>query len=277
MLDKKLQDQLINTGRAFMKFSSTNQYEEYISDQELKLPQPPLVKANMREIVDAINLPRNFNDLNINLNFIEILAERKSSRVYSKESMSLLQLSFLLWASQGIKDIRGKSYATLRTVPSGGARHGFETYLAVQNVEGLRSGLYHYLPMEHQLEFLKELENGEKTIAESICGQNWGSRANVVFYWSFVAYRCEWRYGIHAHRPALIDVGHLCQNLYLACTALGIGTCAVAALDNNICDKMFELDGEEEFIVYVAPVGCIKESDKEKEQAFYSFINEEGL
>lgn len=165
----------------------------------------------------------------------------------------------------------------MRTVASGGARHGFETYLYVQNVDGLKPGLYHYLPMEHQLEFLSELESAAEIVTSSLCGQSWGVKANVVFYWSFVSYRCEWRYGIHAHHPALIDAGHVCQNLYLTCTALGVGTCAIAAFDNETCNKMFELDGEEEFMLYVAPVGCIKASDIDNEQAFYHFVKEQGL
>jgi len=59
-----------------------------------------------------------------------------------------------------------------------------------------------------------------------------------------------------------MDAGHVGQNLYLACTALGVGTCAIAAFDSNICNKMFALDGEEEFMVYAAPVGCIKSSEQ---------------
>ena len=58
--------------------------------------------------------------------------------------MSLLELSYMLWTCQGVKQIRGKKYATLRTVPSGGARHGFELYFVCQNVEGLTPGTYHY-------------------------------------------------------------------------------------------------------------------------------------
>ena len=65
--------------------------------------------------------------------------------------MDLLTLSFLLWAQQGIRGIRGNNYATLRTVPSAGSRHPFECYPLILHVEGLEPGLYHYLPMEHRL------------------------------------------------------------------------------------------------------------------------------
>ncbi len=275
MLNPETQKKLIADGRNLMKSYSTDSYPDFESDQDLKLPQPPLVKAAMTD--QAVPLPRNFVDLDLQQNFITLLTERKSSRVYTQLPISMLQLSFLLWATQGIKAIRGKSYATLRTVPSGGARHPFETYLLVQHVEGLRPGAYHYLPMGHQLEFLHPVEDLPSTISLSLVGQSWASKASVVFYWSFVPYRCEWRYGITAHGPALIDAGHVGQNLYLACTALGLGTCAVAAFDIQICDALFGLDGEEEFTVYAAPVGTISPADQKSEKAFYQFVEDEGL
>jgi len=275
MLDPETQKKLIEEGRNFMKSYSTSSYDDFESDQDLKLPQPPLVKAAMSD--NAFSLPRNFEDLDLQRDFIGLLTERKSSRVYTQQPISLLQLSFLLWATQGIKDIRGKSYATLRTVPSGGARHPFETYLLVQHVEGLQPGAYHYLPLGHQLEFLYPVEDLTAVITNSLQDQSWASKASAIFYWSFVAYRCEWRYGITAHGPALIDAGHVGQNLYLACTALVLGTCAIAAFDRKICDTLFSLDGEDEFIVYAAPVGTISASDQRREKAFYQFVEDEGL
>lgn len=275
MLNPDIQKKLIAEGRKFMKSFSTSPYEDFVSDQQLRLPQPPLVKAPMTE--NAMPLPRNFEDLDLQQDFIKLLTERRSSRVYTQQSISLLQLSFMLWATQGIKDIRGKSYATLRTVPSGGARHGFETYMLVQHVEGLQPGAYHYLPVEHQLEFLYQVKDLPTAISISLEGQSWASKASVVFYWSFLPYRCEWRYGIWAHRVALIDAGHVGQNLYLACEALGLGTCAIAAFDMAVCDSLFGLDGEEEFTVYASPVGTVSPTDQKSEKAFYQFVEDEGL
>lgn len=275
MLDPETQKKLITEGRDFMKSDHNNAYDTFETDQNLKLPQPQLVKAPMRD--QALELPRNFEDLDLQQDIIKLLTDRKSSRVYTQQPISLLQLAFLLWATQGIKDIRGKSYATLRTVPSGGARHGFETYLLVQNVEGLQPGAYHYLPISHQLEFLHPVENLSETITTSLEEQSWASNASVIFYWSFVPYRCEWRYGIWAHRPALMDAGHVGENLYLACTALGLGTCAIAAFDMKVCDALFALDGEEEFTVYAAPVGTISVENQKSEKAFYQFVEDEGL
>lgn len=279
MLEKEIQEQLIAKGRSFTRgYRQGDPYEDsFQSDQELKRPQPPLVKAPVTSKENWIMLSRDFSGLEIKNNLVSLIRDRRSARIYTQEEMTLDQLSFLLWATQGVKGIRGKAYATLRTVPGGGARHEFETYLLVRNVTGLNPGAYHYLPMEHALEFLHAVDDLDNVVTETLSGQSWAAKANVVFYWAMVAYRCEWRYGIYAHRPALIDVGHVGQNLYLGCTGLGLGCCAIAAFEHEKCCDVFGLDGEEEYIVYTVPVGTIRDSDKKEEQAFYQFVEDEGL
>lgn len=279
MLDEKLQSELIAQGRAFTHgYRENDPYEDsFESDQELKRPQPPLTKPAMRSRDARIMLPRDFGELPMKNDLLSLLRDRRSARIYTGEEMTLPQLSFLLWATQGVKKLRGKKYATLRTVPSGGARHEFETYLLVKQIDGLRPGAYHYLPLEHALEFLHEVADMDAVIDETLCGQSWAAKANVVFYWAMVPYRAEWRYGIYAHRVALIDAGHVGQNLYLSCTALGLGTCAIGAFYDPACNRVFELDGVEEYIVYSAPVGTVRECDTAEEAAFYSFVEEEGL
>lgn len=279
MLEKTTQNELIAQGREFMKgYQDSDPYmEDFESDQELKRPQPPLTKAPMADKSARIQLSLDFDGLDLKNDLISLIRDRHSARVYTQERMTLEQLSFLLWATQGVKKLRSKSYATLRTVPSGGARHAFETYLLVCKVEGLEAGAYHYLPMDHALEFLHPVEDLDQTTTQTLCGQSWGAKANVVFYWSMVAYRAEWRYGIYAHRPALIDAGHVGQNLYLACAGLGLGTCGIASFSHDLCNRVFGLDGTEEYMVYAMPVGTVRESDQDDEQLFYKFVEDQGL
>lgn len=279
MLNKEIQNQLIAKGRAFMHgYSENDPYQnDFESDQDLKLPQPPLVKAPMTAEDNHIRLTKDFSQIPMLHNLYQLLETRRSARIYTEEELTLPQLSFLLWSCQGVKSIRGKSYATLRTVPSGGARHPFETYLIIRKISGLKPGVYHYLPLEHSLEFIHEVEDMDEFITKSLKGQSWAAKANVVFYWSMVAYRAEWRYGIYAHRAALMDVGHMAENLYLACTGIGLGCCAIASFSDELCNQMFKLDGEEEFTVYAMPVGTVRNCDKAAEQSFYRFVDEDGL
>ena len=248
--------------------------EEFVSDQMLKKPQPPLVKAPMGG--ELVSLPRDFENLPLNNHILQVLEQRKSSRVYTRVPVTLQELSFLLWAQQGVKGLRGKKYATLRTVACGGARHEFECYIAVLNVEGLQTGLYHYLPMTHEIELLYVPAKLEQTVGIVLAGQTWCGEAGAVFFYSVVPYRAEWRYSASAHRVALIDAGHITQNLYVACSALNLGTCAIAALDTDACNALFGLDGQEEFIFYAATLGNISERDKEKEDGFYAFLKDEA-
>lgn len=266
---------MIQKGRIFMKHEDDDPYPEYYSDQELKKPQPPLYKEAMSDVI--IPLPKNYRDLNLKNDILEVLYQRRSSRVYTQESMSLLQLSYLLWATQGVKEIRGNNYATLRTVACGGARHEFECYMAIKNVEGLACGYYHYMPDLHALALLKECSEEEmnEMLHQSLCGQDWSFKANVTFFYSVLPYRAEWRYGIYSHRVQLMDVGHITQNLYVACESANLGTCAIAAVDVNYASQAFGLDGEEEFILYSAPAGCVSTQNKAAEDAFYAFLKEE--
>ncbi len=270
-MDKNQMNEKILAGREFMKGRWSD--EEIVSDQMLKKPQPPLVKEHMGG--ECVILPRDFNSLPLDSNILQVLSKRKSSRVYTDEPVTLLELSFLLWAQQGIRGLRGKKYATLRTVACGGARHEFECYLAVINVTGLKEGLYHYLPMTHEIEFISNSSMLADSVSSALANQTWCGKSNVVFFYSVVPYRAEWRYGASAHRVALIDAGHITQNLYIACSALNLGTCAIAALDTDACNSLFGLDGQEEYIFYAATLGNISESNKEKEDGFYSFLTED--
>ena len=137
----------IRSGRALFGNATVMPDGLYETDQEKRLPQPPLFKAPVSD--QLIDLPSDFSTLDIDGDFLGIINRRKSHRVYTDQAISLAALAYLLWCTQGVKSVRGKAYATLRTVPGGGARHPFECYMAIRKVEGLKRGLYHYLPMKH--------------------------------------------------------------------------------------------------------------------------------
>lgn len=145
---------------------------------------------------------------------------------------------------------------TRRTVPSGGSRHPFETYLSVHNVGGLESGIYRYLPLEHELLRLPQTE----TLHDHPDQAGFLAHSAVVFLWTAIPYRTEWRYGPLAGKLIAQDSGHLCQNLYLACEAIGAGTCAVGAYDQKALDALLGVGGDEEFVIYAAPVGKVASS-----------------
>ncbi|MBU4292912.1 MAG: SagB/ThcOx family dehydrogenase [Actinobacteria bacterium] len=125
-------------------------------------------------------------------------------------------------------------------------------------VADFEPGIYRYLPLEYELLF--EFGQGSRQeLAEKIgiatLGQFFIGTAAVVFIWAAIPYRTEWRYGIASHKVIAIDAGHVCQNLYLACEAIGAGACAIAAYNQELMDKLIKVDGEDEFVIYLACVG----------------------
>ncbi len=225
------------------------------TDQNKNLPPPPLQKPCSSDI-NRIDIPDGKTALlkHCLMPVCHAIINRESVRQYKNKSFTLEEISALLYATQGVRKILNRISA-LRTVPSAGARHSFETYLAIKNVENLAPGLYRYLPFDGQLAQLKiDPEIGEKA-AQACFEQDFIANAAATFFWTAIPSRMEWRYGLAAHKVIALDCGHVCQNLYLACEGIGVGTCAIAAYDQEACDELLGIDGEEEFTIYIASVG----------------------
>ena len=77
----------------------------------------------------------------------------------------------------------------------------------------------------------------------------------VAFIWTAIPYRTEWRYGDISPKLIALDAGHLCQNLYLGCVAIGAGACAIGAYDQDELDQILNIDGFDELTIYMATVG----------------------
>jgi SagB-type dehydrogenase family enzyme len=219
----------------------------------------PAFQKEYNSDLKLIDLPEIFKDILLKPNVFDCLNDRRSIRKYSEESISLEKLSYLLWATQGIQKVMSNNTTTLRRVPSGGASHTFETYLIINKVEGLQKGIYRYLPLEHKLIFINIIEDMESKIDKATPKQpfapNFASKSAVIFAWSCIPYRAEYKFDITAHKKILLDAGHLCQNLYIAAESVECGACAIGIYDQNLIDQMLDLDGEDEFVVYMAAIG----------------------
>ena len=121
----------------------------------------------------------------------------------------------------------------------------------------MEPGVYRYSAVEHQLILEHTDPELQKNIVEAAYSQSFVGRAPVTFVWTTIPYRMEWRYHTAAHKVIAIDVGHVCQNLYLAVEAIDAGTCAIAAYNQELMDDLLQVDGKDEFAVYMAVVGKI--------------------
>ena len=238
-------------GKEFMEKTKYQYLEE--TDQEKELPQPPLeLEYDSEE--KLIDLPSVENMEVKNMDLLEIIESRKSLRKYDDIFLTLKELSYLLWCTQGVKQVVSRP-ATMRTVPSAGARHAFETYLLINKVEGIEPGLYRYLAIDHKLMVVDLDSEISDKITYGCRGQEFVKKSAVTFIWTAVAYRMKWRYGERGYRYLHLDAGHVCQNLYLAAETIDCGVCALAAFDDDEMNRLLGLDGIEQFVIYIGTLG----------------------
>jgi SagB-type dehydrogenase family enzyme len=248
-------DQSSKTKYRFFLKDSVRQMVDFRSTDQNRGIAPPPVQKPIPEAAHVIDLipPEELHDIS-DMNVFTAIANRRSRRIFKTDPLTLKELSFLLWATQGIRKLAAPGTA-FRVVPSAGCRHAFETYLCVFRIEGLTEGIYRYLPLEHQLLLISQPEDLSSLLSEAVLGQDFVGKSAVTFIWTTIPYRMEWRYDIAAHKVIAIDAGHVCQNLYTACEAINAGTCAIAAYHQEAMDDLLGIDGDEEFTIYLAPVG----------------------
>jgi len=227
------------------------------TDQARKSTPPPVQKPHAEDR-RLVRLPPVASLAKPQLSVVDAILHRKSHRKFTDESLSLEELSLLLYCTQGMR-FHNEKYS-LRTVPSGGARHAFETYLYLERVTGIAPGLYRYLSIEHALLLEREVDaDMKKDLNAALNDMLYG--AAVCFLWTAIPYRSEWRYSFAAPKLIALDAGHVCENLYLVCEAIGCGTCAIGAYSQARMNAFLGVDGKEEFAMYMAPVGKVGKED----------------
>ena len=205
-------------------------YKEYPNATKLKLPAPtesdfPLEKA---------------------------IAGRMSIRKLSDKPLTLPQLSRLLLSADGLTR-RYADYA-FRSAPSGGALYPIDIYIIAANIDSLTSGLYHFQVSDSSLELVKPGDFNDSIHHASNGQAAVGSSALTVVMTARFD-RITAKYADRGYRYAYIEAGSICQNIYLQATALGLGTVAVGAFNDDALNKLLEIDGVSEAALLIMPVG----------------------
>ncbi|MBN1217846.1 MAG: SagB family peptide dehydrogenase [Anaerolineae bacterium] len=218
-------------GTLFSWGSQPARYKTYPHPKQIYLPAPPGYQG---------------------LSVEEAIARRRSRRNYAGDSLSLTEISGLLYAASGITDpARG-----FRAAPSAGALYPIETYAVVHNVAEMEPGLYHYNVANHALEQLR-LGDLRTEITVAGIGQEMLAQAQVCFVLSAIFQRTRWKYRQRTYRYVQLEAGHIGQNLYLAATSMGLGACAVGAFLDDDLNDLLGVDGEEEAALYIIAVGKV--------------------
>lgn len=208
-------------------------YKEYAGGQRISLPPPGEFKGLYTE---------------------EAIQRRRSTRSYSNQPMTREELSRLLYYTGGINGERWGN--KLRSAPSAGALYPIEAYCVIHQVAGLNPGLYHYAVQDHALELLRADDLRGEIVNRGLM-QEFLGQANLVLVFTAVFQRLRWKYQERTYRYALLEAGHLGQNLYLAGTSMGMGVCAVGAFLDDELNTLLGVDGQEEAAVYMLAVGKV--------------------
>jgi len=190
--------------------------------------------------------------------FKTLILERETSRDLSGQ-INYETLSDLLFYSAGIKPLKGQNPDSARRMyPSAGARYPLETYVVAENIPHLDKGIHHYNVKENTLEKLlsKDLQTDMIKILNSEMG-----KAPLFLILTGVLSRTETKYGTNAYRFALIESGHVGQNIYLLSQKFGLGCCAIGGFDNNKLTKLLDLT-EDEVPLYLFAIGKKTNSPK---------------
>lgn len=213
-------------------------YKQYSKAKKLKLLKEEFIPAN-------------------EISFDEVILSRRSRRDFSNRILGFEEFSKVLFQSYGItgsEPIPGGETRYFRAAPSGGALYPAEIYLGVRRVDGIDPGIYHYNVLNHELELMISGDPSEK-LYEICCQQEYARQASVVIIISGVLQRTKRKYGERGYRYALLDVGHLGQNIYLACTALGLQVMTTCGFFDDEVNQVLGLDGVDESVLYVAFMG----------------------
>jgi SagB-type dehydrogenase family enzyme len=223
------------------------------SDYGKGLPQPPL-ELPWDEQKPLIPLPPPPGIALGQSPLRQLIDQRRSLREYAETPLSLEELSYLLWCTQGVEEVVPGSRTT-RTVPSAGSRHALETLVCVNRVEGLTPGIYRFVASKHALVEENLAENIRDRLTEACLGQGPVKTSCATFVWVAVVYRMNYRYGERGYRYLYLDAGHVCQSLYLAAEAIDCGACGIAAFQDDEVNRVLKLDGESQFAIYLGAVG----------------------
>jgi SagB-type dehydrogenase family enzyme len=210
------------------------------------------IVAGLLEIKDgyaSISLPKPSFDGKVSLE--KAIKERRTIRDFRERTLSLNHLSQLLWAAQGITDpTMGR-----RAAPSGGALYPLDIYILIgeNGVEKMEAGIYHYLPKGHSVSVISKGDR-RREISSASLSQMWMAKAPVIFIITAEYKRITGKYGERGVRYALIEVGHVGQNLFLEAEALGLGAGIVGAFDDLEVSKVAGLPPKHEPLL-IMPVG----------------------
>lgn len=203
-----------------------------------------------RHVISTVSLPA--PQLTGNLSVEAAIENRRSVRHYSNQSVTLDNVSQILWSAQGITNTQYQ----LRTAPSAGQVYPLEVYvIAGPNVSGLQEGVYQYEPSNNTLEMFMngDLRSDLSNIADE---QPWVKQAPLDILITGDNQQMIDKYPDKDLSTRFVDLeaGHAGENIYLQAESLGLATVSLGSFDSNQLSQKFELPSNETPL-YIFPIG----------------------
>ncbi|MBK8459715.1 MAG: SagB/ThcOx family dehydrogenase [Micropruina sp.] len=184
----------------------------------------------------------------------EAIQERLSCRAFTPEPLSLAELAALLRFGYGVEQRSGPSMQD-RPAPSGGGLYPLELTVLVRAVEGLEPGVHHYVPAANGLERMREGKLPPELLTYLFMGQPWVAEAAVTLVISFAGERSLTKYVDRGYRYALLEAGHVMQNVNLVAVALGLGSVNLGGFFDDELAGLLRIDPEKEVCLYGCALG----------------------
>lgn len=183
----------------------------------------------------------------------QAMHDRRSVRRYTNESLTLQDISQLMWAAQGITNQTTK----FRTTPSGGHTYPLEIYILVGKggVNGLNEGVYHYNPFNHTLEQI--LGNDVRPeLSQAANGQPWVREApvDIIITGNYQKMIDKYKDEKLSIRFVDMEAGHAGQNIYLEVEARNLATVALGSFKDDQVHQILKIPDNEKTL-YIYPVG----------------------
>ena len=141
-----------------------------------------------------------------------------------------------------------------RAVPSGGALYPLEVYVVARRVTELPQGVVHLDPERRSLEVLRA-DDVDDELGAAMPAPELLADASAVIFVTAVFWRTRFKYGLRGYRFALLEAGHVLQNVLLAATALGVTAFPLGGFYDAAVEELLGVDGVDESVLYGAVVG----------------------
>jgi len=176
----------------------------------------------------------------------DVLSARRSRGPLERRPLSVRELGAVLETAYTVT-------AGRRPVPSGGALYPLELYVLALTLEHAECSTFHYDPFGHRLARLGPLD--ADLLAAALVEPALAERAAAVLVVTAMFWRSRFKYGLRGYRFALLEAGHVVQNVALAAAALGLSALPVGGFYDRRLDALVGADGLDEASLYAVVLG----------------------